>query len=372
MITRSTTRIFITLALVLFVFVTVPKVDQNTKVLAVARTHKGPTFDLVLNVYITNEKRVGDRNRFDRLEIFRWTLATYSKLRSLRRAVLCVELSDEYRGKKENLETYIRTLFGTRLQSLSWTRAVEQDEWRSLIFQVGGRDGDSDDIIVWFMQNDDHPFIDFNEDVLEEGLARLSDDNSTFRALYPSHWPEILNLAGKYATPLLCGSFIKVNVTILDGLQFMNFGLVRYLVDELRWSTPMRRLDTLLMDSRVWSSGTQLYDLVTLFVPLRELCRKFDGYQAQMIPAERVPYLVLPPDANKFDRSISSLIRMLTSDEPVRTLWCRASHFPLPPEFVGRIAELHMGDFQPGDGDCTQLSGEFCSAKRPFGQYKNP
>lgn len=330
-----------------------------------------PSFDLVLNVYISNEKRAFDRNRFDRLDIFIWTLHSYSKLRSLSRAFLCVELSEEYLGKKESLEIEIHSLFGKRLQLLSWSRVTQQEDWKSLIFEVGQRDGSTDDKLVWFIQNDDHPFIDFNQDILEEGLERLRAEGSKFRALYPSHWPEILNLAGKYSTPVMCGSFVKVNVTILDGLLFMNFGFVRYLVDELQWSAPMRRMDSLLLDSRVWGFGNWRYDLMTLFVPLRELCRKFDGYQAQGISAARVPYLILPPEKNRFDRSMPSLIRMLTSDEPVGTLWCRGNHFALPPEFVGRIAELHIGELRPSERHCVQLSGEFCNAKRPFARYNS-
>ena len=44
-----------------------------------------------------------------------------------------------------------------------------------------GADGDSR--LVWFMQNDDHPFVDVDTDVLCEGLARMRRDPSRFITL---------------------------------------------------------------------------------------------------------------------------------------------------------------------------------------------
>ena len=325
------------------------------------------TFDLVFSTFVSTEQRPFDRNRFERLDIFLWTLETYSRLRSLSRAFLCVELAPEYAKDIPRLTQKIQDMFGAKLKVLQWQRLLHRDEWRSLIFQVGAKDGSADDKIVWFIQNDDHPFVDFNEDVLEEGLNHLRDSSAQFRALYPSHWPEILNAVGKYSEPVVCGSYVKTNMTVTDGLQFMNFGFVRYIIDELTWTTEsIRRTDSLLLDSRLWDAGTGQYDMTVLYVPLRELCRKFDGYQVQGISKERVPWLVLPPENNTFDRSVPAVLRMLTSDRPLETEWCHRNRFSLPPEFVGRIAELHLGDFLPSDTTCRRLSGDFCNAKQSF------
>ena len=40
------------------------------------------------------------------------------------------------------------------------------------------------DELVWFLQNDDHVFIDSNTKILEEGIKLLEEDPSQYKTLY--------------------------------------------------------------------------------------------------------------------------------------------------------------------------------------------
>ena len=63
-------------------------------------------------------------------------------------------------------------------------------------------------------------------------------------------------------------------------------------------------------------------------MPLRELCRKFDGYQEMRIDAKVVPPLVLPPEANKFPSDAAALLQM--AKEHGYTLWSISNSYTMP------------------------------------------
>ena len=127
--------------------------------------------------------------RFDRLEVFLdYTITTYSKLESLRRAFLFVELDPAYHSKKEAVRTRLRDLLGDKLVVLRFFRLAAQTQWQEVFKQHFN--GYGNESLIWFLQNDDHPFIDVDESVWKEGLRQMLEDSSHYKALYPSHWPE--------------------------------------------------------------------------------------------------------------------------------------------------------------------------------------
>ena len=81
-----------------------------------------------------------------------------------------------------------------------------------------------------------------------------------------------------------------------------------------------------------------------MYIPLRELCRKFDGYQIQQIPPQEVPWLVLPPEANVFDRSPAALKILMTAVKPGRgAQWNMGNSFEIPQIYIDRALELYNG-----------------------------
>jgi len=235
---------------------------------------------------------------------------------------------------------------------------------------------------VWFLQNDDHVFIDTSEDVFQEGLERMAADGSPHVTMYPSHWTEILKLSGKVESPQVCGSYVKVPMTLSDGLQVMNFKHMRYLLDDLDWKgMNFTRMDDVALDPRligdptIWEDSAQSIDpniahlqsmpffldqsIQTMYIPLREICRKFDGYQG-VIDQGKVPWLVLPPENNTFDRSYHGLVSMLTGPT-TKTGWCRGNSFQIPVEYFLRIFELYHENGTPSTTDCMVIGGTMCA-----------
>ena len=55
--------------------------------------------------------------------------------------------------------------------------------------------------LVWFLQNDDHPFIDADASALCEGLSALQADPAPYKSLWPSHWSFALATAARFHAP---------------------------------------------------------------------------------------------------------------------------------------------------------------------------
>lgn len=304
-------------------------------------------FDLVMSVKVVKFRKFRTRMRYDRLGVFNWSITSYANLTSLRRAFLFIELDKDYAAEKSRLEAWLRALLGDRLALLEFSRVSSKSRWQDIL-STHFQDYDDEDLI-WFMQNDDHPWVDMDESVWKEGLRRIKNDPSTYKSLYPSHWPEIMKLSGKIGERIeVCGSYIRTTMTLLDAVQLMNFAWFRHLLTKVDWNINHTRVDFMLMDSRIWNGkprtcpGRFLGSYQTLYIPLREICRKFDGYQAQNIPPQDVPWLVLPPEANSFNRSPDALRRLMTSVKPGRgAQWAKGNDFQIPELFIDRALSLY-------------------------------
>ena len=154
-------------------------------------------FDLLMSVKVTEIRGTNQpgRHRFPRFDVFMYTLVSYAAL-PLDRVFLFVDLPDaDAHVRRQQLEHNATQLFHTRLVTLQHRQLVTQSEWREAwrrwIAPSSLNVADDAERLIFLCQNDDHPFVDFNQDVLREGLARLrADRTSRFRTLFMSHWPE--------------------------------------------------------------------------------------------------------------------------------------------------------------------------------------
>ena len=175
--------------------------------------------DLLMSVYVTERRGINSkyqdnrsfayRFRYPRFDVFMFTLRSYAAL-PIDRAYLYVELSVELpdvRARMQQLVANATALFGPRLRTLQHRRLTTQEEWRqelNLTIAPGATAPDpTEDAqrLIFFLQNDDHPFVDGRQDVLREGLARLRVDQSRFKTLVMSHWSEFVMLIGKRKRP---------------------------------------------------------------------------------------------------------------------------------------------------------------------------
>ncbi|GAB5354169.1 hypothetical protein AAMO2058_000096500 [Amorphochlora amoebiformis] len=322
-----------------------------------------PKMDLWMNVYVT-EKR-SRKNRFPRIQVCLYTLESYTRL-PLENAYLYIEFDTAY-GDDAIVATQnkIRQLFGDKLKIFSPRRLIAHEDWRQALRNIsspgfkGSTSGhrSSDELrelkqrLILFTQNDDHVFIDKDTDVLVEGLRRMRLDPARFSTLYYSHWPEILKVSGKLFPPVRRGSYVVARLTLSDAVQICNFGFVKFLIETVPWrklDEKARRVDNLLVHQDLWQlkssfPGVNVVKVIlqNIYIPLRELFRKFDGYHAQHI--HTIESLVLPPNANKFSYDKKSLQSKMLAVPAVggSTLWNKNNNFLIPEEWVRAMFALY-------------------------------
>ena len=99
---------------------------------------------------------------------------------------------------------------------------------------------------------------------------------------------------------------MRAELTQLDAFQVVSLPLLRHLLLELDWrGRPFRVVDHLVRQTQVAGKPRGEYvtwrstPLQAIYVPLRELLRKFDGYGGKLRAG---PALALPPQANQLPR----------------------------------------------------------------------
>lgn len=307
--------------------------------------------DLLMSVFITSQRaqvRWNVGNRFDRLDVFKATLKSYARM-TWEKVYLFVELDNEFKHRGEELKQYVFDLFGTKDVHIQLSRFLHQEEWRSFF---STQYPSSEDRLVWFSQCDDHVFIDLNLDIIHEGLELLRNDPSPYKTLFYSHWPEILRLTGKFRTHERVGNYVKFRCSLVDAIQVFNLNYLKFLFTKLDWrGKTFKKIDNLVLQRGVWCDPKHLRDrdghfyiddLQTIYVPLRELCRHFDGYIHVWIKDgehDEFPLLKLPIESNVFDRSPHMLKRQM--QVPHTSEWTEGNEFTVPDEWVETAVSLY-------------------------------
>ena len=273
-----------------------------------------------------------------------YTLRSYAAL-PVTRAYLYVELDwrlSDRQIRQQQLKANASLLFSHRLIAFEERRLDQQRQWQhefNTKLAIDGSEGADDHRLVFFVQNDDHPYVvtqlhsnsrsmptcrlllrvwssnfdgqDYDQRLLCEGVARLRADKTRFKSIFMSHWPEIVGLAAKVQMPELAGSYAVANMTQVDSYQIFNWGYLRHLLAELPWKSTLRRIDELLRWRGIYQSSAdkamhQINESWSImYIPLREQCRKFDAYMHSGVPFSVVPRLVLPPEANTPNSTLS-------------------------------------------------------------------
>ena len=288
---------------------------------------------LLLSCFITHDRV---NNRYNRLDIFKYMLYSYRNI-PFTDIYLFILLDNEFINDKDDLTNYIYTTFLKLEQNkihIIYDRYDKQIQWEPFITQLMENHGENE--LVWFIQNDDHIFIDFNMDILNEGLETLKCEKNEHKSIYFSHWPEIIKMSGKYQDPILVNNYIKFNFTILDSIQIFNLKFLYYLFVEYRWKNNHKRIDGLQYEV----SATPLEDnslSQTIYVPLREMVRHFDGYDHVHMDITACPPLVLP--LNTFNYTKEVLLKKITASHD--SFWTRNNHFQIPQKWIDINLSLH-------------------------------
>jgi hypothetical protein len=282
------------------------------------------------------------------LDVFKATLDSYARM-TWDKVTLFVELDTEFKHRTEEVRDHVAALFGTKTVRLEFTRIVSQDRWKAFF---STEYPSSDDRLIWFGQCDDHVFIDDSLDMITEGLELMRKDPSAFKTLFYSHWPEILRLSGKLGTQERVGNYVKFKCTLTDAIQVFNLNYMKFLFTQLDWrGKAFKKIDNLVLQRSVWCDPKNLRDrdghyymddLQTVYVPLRELARHFDGYIHVWIKdgdQDEFPLLKLPMTANTFDRSPQMIKRQM--QVPHTSEWTEGNEFTVPDDWVDTAMSLY-------------------------------
>ena len=245
---------------------------------------------LLFNVKITSQglsyyHRSPWLPQYDRMDIFKYCLASYTALLPLlSKCLFYIQVEPEFEHRRAELEEYIYTIFPKDQLELNWHRINYTRDWRKLSEQFDDND------LIWFAGNDDHIFIDYDLDVVRAGIKVLNEDPDPYSVIYYSHWPEQMRLSLHHNGELTKDkNYIKFTWRTFDAIRIMKGArFKRYWQDNDYGDEVVFRTDTL------WHKGYQLTGPV--YAPTRELVRHYDG-SSHVSPhiINVAPPLVIPP-----------------------------------------------------------------------------
>jgi len=248
---------------------------------------------LVFNVKITKFRLMGyDRSSHypsdDRYEVFKYCLSSYSVCNPLiTKSIFFIELSDEYKNMKDDLENHIMSNFTQEKVILNWYRNNYTSDWRKFYSDTLSS---IDDEIIWLAVNDDHIFLDNNINTLKTGEKILNEDNNKMSSVIFSHWFEFIRIAEILnGVPIENNEYIKFKHNIFCGVQIITKQrFYRYWHEYDYGDSLVFRTDNLS------GLSTNPFD-GNMYVPTKELCRHYDGYSHVGNFPNIFPPLYIPP-----------------------------------------------------------------------------
>lgn len=186
-----------------------------------------PEMMLFLSTYLTNSTKA---------EELLFTLYSYKKLqRFWSRAFLFVDSSKEVNTSefRQRLGACVADVFNqTDLIHLVWYRPSVQEEWQPEINRILAYPNDT---MVFFLMSHDHAFIDFDVDVIEEGLVVLHEDSAKYKALYVSHWPEGIRFATAHPPERIGRAWVRTQGILAEGMIITTNDYLQVIFREIIW-----------------------------------------------------------------------------------------------------------------------------------------
>lgn len=154
---------------------------------------------LFVNVKITNiriHKLMGWNYRKcdwmpedDRLNIFKYTLASYNELNSLfSKIYIFASLEDDFKDRKDEFFLFCKELYKDTPEKvfIGGKRIDTIDDWKFIYPQIFK----DEDEVVFFVGNDDHIFLDNNLETIQAAEKLLKNDPNPMAFFVYSHFPE--------------------------------------------------------------------------------------------------------------------------------------------------------------------------------------
>jgi hypothetical protein len=297
---------------------------------------------LLLSVLLTNTRFEHTLRfyptRYSRIDIFKYTLKSYKNL-PFTDLYFFIKLDECFKNEEFNLQNYIFEIFShipVEKIKITFDRYTLQEQWIPIITNLKEKHHNE---LVWFTQNDDHVFIDFNNDILNEGIQLLKNEKEKYKTLLYSHFPEYIKMSGKYETPELVDNYIKTHLNYTDSIQLVSIDFLYLIFIEIKWNCENIRTDTILSFlHNVHIPPKDLFWKQVVYIPLKELVRHFDGY-AHVNIHDDCPKLILPSNTFYYDKN--TIIKKMIA--PHQSGWTQGNNFNIPQEWIDIGIKLHEG-----------------------------
>lgn len=254
---------------------------------------------LFFNVFVTNNRgSAGSTNRYDRLDLFKHSLASYAKIDRLTRVVIYAELDGDYKNRAEELVNHLAETFPGLPVDFYDHSPHNQEQWqKALVESQLLETGDP----ILYMGNDDHVFVDQDTEVLYEGLDLMAaEPPDQINTLHISSWPEAVSTVFGLREFKRVGRWWESPMLYPDACQVVNAAFFRHVFFDLEIGSEfIRRTDPFLtnwypfLGDFKWQSKLP-HPKVKTWIPLREQVRHFDAYYHVNVPLERCPLLEIP------------------------------------------------------------------------------
>ena len=254
---------------------------------------------LFVNVLVTDQRAsAGGMNRADRLDIFKYTLASYAKIDRIKNVIIYCQLDGSYQSREKELRDYIDNIFYFSTVRYHNYSPSNQTQWVEALLSSPLLTTSSP---ILYLGNDDHVFIDYDTDVLYEGLDLMAKEpTNQINTLHCSSWTEAISTVYGLNDYIPNGRYWKASLLYSDAIQIVNSTFFNHIFMDLEIGNDyMRRTDNILtnwyptLGDYKYSSRAQ-HPIVQTFIPLRELVRHFDAYWHIGVPFEYVPMLTIP------------------------------------------------------------------------------
>jgi hypothetical protein len=285
---------------------------------------------LLFNVFITDKSSTrgqweslgvsynrGNLPKFNKLEILKYSLASYAVAYPWKRVILNIQLDEEYNSEenKNNLKDFIFNEFKNTDLIFSDKRNLIQQDWINTYNLLN-------DDVIFYQCNHDHIFIDNSNEYLTE-LVKLRDLYKENLTISTSHFPEAIRTSkpgyidhndfvstNPNLTYELKNNHIFYEGKILDSLIIITKEIYYNWFLEGDWSTiqvPKELFPSGQMElTRTEGTGVigigGIKDILgspfikqKIVIPYKELFRHFDGYWHQKISNNQCPAIDIPP-----------------------------------------------------------------------------
>ncbi|MFH1311448.1 MAG: hypothetical protein ABIH65_03525, partial [Nanoarchaeota archaeon] len=240
----------------------------------------------------------------NRLDVTMYTLASYAQIK-WSKVIIKYELVPEDKKKQKIFEKFVKKLWPKAI--IIYGQSVKINQYREVAKLINN----SKDNWVFYLGNNDHPFIASDKEILYKCLKKaeeLAKKNKYVSIIY-SHFPEPLHMARKGTTihdigfptskileeneDLIVSEYLK---GYFSSMQIANKNLFNYWVySKIPESAPIWRLEDVHKYIPQKKRERQV-----LVLPKKDICAHFDGYshnkgKGYLVPSSLIPPLFIPP-----------------------------------------------------------------------------